>query len=166
MPGPAGPPRAGRLRGPWERAGAGAPRFPSGRGVVPPLFRTRCVRFGEAETPVGARWIRNSSTSRFRGAAEERLEGWPTRVGSRRLGVPAGLRGVGSRQGAPFSGPFTPRKASSGSSETNARKFRSDRPQPQINPQRTRDPPTPEEAPHPRRKGGEGRSAKLGYPQL
>ena len=136
-----------------------------GEGVVPPLFRTWCVRFGEAETPVGARWIRNLSTSRFRGAAGERLEGWRARVGSRRLGVPAGLRGVGSRQGAPFSGPFTLRKASSGSSETNARKSRSYRPQPQTTPQRTRDPP-PRGSTAPQAERGRGSECEARVPPV
>lgn len=92
----------------------------------PPDPPTLCVRFAKAENPWSARWMRTLGMSRFRGCSGRppgRLTG---SGGFAPAWDPAGLRRVGSRQGAPFPGPFTHRNASPGSCETNARKSRID----------------------------------------
>lgn len=120
MAGPSGGTERRQPSGSQAAGGAGAPRFAP--GPPPPLFRARCARLGETETPWGARWVRPSGTSRFRGCSGSPRGGPAGRGGLARIWGPGWIEVVGCRQGAPLPGPLTDRKASPGSCETNAAK--------------------------------------------
>lgn len=157
--GPARAPRANRLWGPSSRAGrAGQGRHAFLPGPPDPGRGVRGLgkRSGDS---VGARWVRASLTRPDLGGMIGVLwEGCLARVGSRQLWIPARLRCVSPRQGEPFPGPFTRRKASPDSCETNAPKSRTYN----HRPSNTRGGPRGGAPPAPVRRRGRGPSVMLG----
>lgn len=127
----------------------------------PPDPATLCVRFAETEIPWSAQWIPGLGMSRFRGCSGSPLGRLTGSGGFAPAWDPAGLRRVGSRQGAPFPGPFTHRNASPGSCETNARKSRID----SHRLSNTRGA-SPSRAPRPTARPGRGVEYEGGVPQL